>query len=163
MAQLRLEPGEALQFLLDSIQGGGCEALELLKLKSDAKIEMVFEKGDGWEILEGFAHLPALEHVVKAAIGDEEESPVAEATESPLPSHREGLVVKGIAVKDLVSNDVSGVAYTDSDLRNLFAALDKNNNGYLETPEFKQFYSTLETFGTEPDPAFVDSILKQVI
>eukprot|EP01059_Diplonema_ambulator_P005577 TRINITY_DN15342_c0_g1_i1.p1 TRINITY_DN15342_c0_g1~~TRINITY_DN15342_c0_g1_i1.p1 ORF type:complete len:209 (+),score=45.45 TRINITY_DN15342_c0_g1_i1:171-797(+) len=172
-----LAPGEALTFLLDSIQGGECEALQLLRVRPKKGIELQFTEGDGWEILsEGWTGLAALDFVVQAAIGEEpppevpngeHATPKVNGPPNPVvndkgkyPSAQE-LIVNGFSIAELIPNDVSGVAYTETDLRNLFDALDRNSNGYLDETEFKEFYASLETFGTEPDPRFVDNVLRQ--
>ena len=56
-------------------------------------------------------------------------------------------------------HDVSNVVITDDEIRDKFAQLDIDNNGFLSKLEFKNFYIGIDSFGVEETSESIDKIL----
>lgn len=58
-------------------------------------------------------------------------------------------------------HDVSGTLHREGELRELFNAIDKNGNGWLNEAELTSYYMSIDHFGIDPDPTFVQRQLKE--
>ena len=60
-----------------------------------------------------------------------------------------------------LENNISGLAVTETRLRELFDAFDRNNNGYLEFHEVRHIYQQQEDYGLPLSDAEVDAHIRR--